>query len=252
MQWGRRDRRATVGGRALVVPFDARNALDNESNTSPDALAKTEMRLIVSSVEGGHRGASGQQRVTAAVPNWLRLVLYFAGSNYGPSELPAEVHVPVRIDPATGAIAAVEVDRAAEELAAHRDAAIGWWKENEAPLADVRGALGAPGDAVRGAKGLLGAWRGALSSLRNEPATDPDDAEQNRRTANALKYRLERNPKQLSKVRASALEAAPLMVENVRSGSMSPADFETWVRFQVTSGAVTTEEADAWRRAGLG
>jgi hypothetical protein len=256
MPWGRRDNPATVAGRALVVPYDARNALGNENNLSPNGRATTEIRLVVSSVDGGHQSASGQQRVSVPVPNWLRIVLYYAGSNYGPSGLPDEVHVPVLIDPATGAIVAVDVDRAGEELKPYRDAAVGWWKETEAPLAPVRAAISAPGDAVRGAKSLLAAWRGALANFRNEPGTEPAltpaESEQSRRTANVLKYTLERNPKQLAKVRASALQAGPMMVANVKGGSMTQADFETWLQFQSTSGAITADEADAWRQAASG
>jgi hypothetical protein len=42
------------------------------------------------------------------------------------------------------------------------------------------------------------------------------------------------------------------MVQNVKNGSMSPADFETWLQFQVTSGAVDPEEAEVCRRTALG
>jgi hypothetical protein len=238
-----------MAGRALVVPYYARNVLDNESNVSADSRAKTELMLVASSAE--------QQRVVASVPNWLRIVLYYAGSNYGPSEhLPAEIHVPVRIDPASGRIVEVDVDQAAAELAAYRDVAVQEWKEEEAPLADVRGAVALPGETVRAAKGLLGTWRDALSGLREErsnaPASDSHtaaEAEQSRRTANALKYNLAREPKKASKARASALEAGPMMVANVKGGSMSAADFETWLQFQETSGAISSDEAEQWRRA---
>lgn len=37
-------------------------------------------------------------------------------------------------------------------------------------------------------------------------------------------------------------------VDNVRSGAMSTADFETWLQFQLTAGAITAEEAGQWRR----
>ena len=260
MAWARIRRTESVAARALVVPYTARNALDNESNISANSRAKTELWLVVDRADGGPSEASDQQRVTAHVPNWLRLVLYYAGSNYGPSEhLPAEVHVPVWIDPASGAIVEVDVDKAAAELAAYRDVAVQEWKETEAPLADVRGAIALPGEAVRAAKGLLSTWRGALSGLRDDgsgaAATGSHSAaevEQSRRTANALKYQLARKPKQAAKVRASALEAGPMMVANVKGGSMSVADFDTWLQFQVTSGAVSPEEADEWRRSALG
>lgn len=51
----------------------------------------------------------------------------------------------------------------------------------------------------------------------------------------------------LGKIRASALEAAPTVATNVRSGSMTMADLETWRRFQIGSGAITDAEAEAWR-----
>jgi hypothetical protein len=42
-----------------------------------------------------------------------------------------------------------------------------------------------------------------------------------------------------------------MMVANVRGGSMSAADFETWLQFQATSGAISAEEAETWRRSAL-
>ena len=243
MVWGRGAKREAVPGRALVVPFQAVNAEENVSNLSADSRVKTRLRLVA---EGP--GASGEQEtVTASLPNWLRVVLHYAGSNEGPApQLPAQIDVPVAIDPRTGAIVEVDVDAAAGELAAYRAAAVEWWKEDEAPLADLRGIANLPKDVVRGAKGLLGAWRGAVAGTNDTQAAA--EAEQSRRTANMLKHDLQRKPKQLTKVRASALQAGPLMVDNVMSGSMSNADFETWLQFQLTSGAITAEEAEQWRQ----
>ncbi len=257
MAWQRSSRTESVSARALVVPYTARNTLDNQNNLSANGRAKTELWLVVVPADGGTPAASDQQRVTAYVPNWLRVVLYYAGSNYGPNEhLPSEIHIPVWIHPTGGAIVEVDVDGAADELAAYRDVAVREWKETEAPLADVRGAVALPGEAVRAAKGLLGTWRGALSSLREDRSGAAPtgshtaaEVEQSRRTANTLKYQLARKPKQLAKVRASALQAGPMMVANVKGGSMSQADFDTWLQFQATSGAITSEEAEEWRRA---
>ena len=245
-----------VGGRALVVPYRTKNAFENENNFSADSRAKTDLWLVLPSA-GGSYDASNQQRVTARVPNWLRTVLTYSGSNYGPNEqLPAEVHVPVWVDPGSGRIVEVDVDQAASELAAYRDVAVRWWKEEEGPLAAVRGAVRLPGDAVRGAKSLFGTWRGAISNNLADRSGEPPTAshsaaevEQSRRTAEALKYRLARQPKQLAQVRASALQAGPMMVANVKGGSMSAADFETWLQFQATSGAISAEEAEQWRQA---
>jgi hypothetical protein len=250
----------TVGARAYVVPYDTRNALENVNNLSAGSRAMTQMRLVVTSAEDGGAFSDGQQTVTAPVPNWLRVVLLYAGSNYGPSELPAEVHVPVRIDSETRAIVEVNVEQAETELAAYRAAATKWWKEEEGPLSDVRSAISLPRDAIHGAKGLFGTWRKAVSDLREDqgaegekaPASDPAEAEQARRTANALKYKLQRNTKQLAKVRASALQAGPMMADNVKGGASSPADFDNWLQFQLTSGAITDEEAEEWRQRSRG
>ena len=249
----------SAAARALVVPYTARNALGNVNNFSANGRAKTELWLVVIPVDGRAPEAHDQQRVTAYVPNWLRVVLYYAGSNYGPrDQLPAEIVVPVRVDPASGRIVEVDVDQAATELAAYRDVAVKEWKETEAPLSDVRAATALPGEAVRAAKDLLGTWRGALSGLREDRSGaaptgshSAEEIEQSRRSANVLKYHLARKPKEAAKVRASALEAGPMMVANVRGGSMSVADFDTWLQFQATSGAISAEEAEEWRRSAL-
>jgi hypothetical protein len=255
----RKQRTDSAAARALVVPYMVRNALGNENNFSANGRAKTELWLVVLPADGGKPDAHDQQRVTAYVPNWLRVVLYYAGSNHGPhDQLPAEIDVPVRIDPASGRIVEVAVDRAATELFPYRDVAVKEWKETEAPLSDVRAAAALPGEAVRAAKGLLGTWRGALSSLRDDRSGaaptgsfSAEEIEQTRRSANMLQYHLARKPKEAAKVRASALEAGPMMVANVRGGSMSVADFETWLQFQATSGAISAEEAEEWRRSAL-
>lgn len=251
-----RSSEGSVAARAYVVPYDTHNTGENVNNISAGSRARTQMRLVVISAEDGGAIFDRQQPVTASVPNWLRVVLHYAGSNYGPRELPAEIHVPVRIDPQTRAIVEVDVEQAETELAAYRAGATKWWKEDEGPLADVRSAIALPRDAIHGAKGLLGTWRKALSDLREDhgaggdraPAHSPAETEQARRTANALKYRLQRNPKQLAKVRASALQAGPMMADGVKGGASSPADFENWLQFQLTSGAITDDEAEEWRR----
>ena len=38
-----------------------------------------------------------------------------------------------------------------------------------------------------------------------------------------------------------------MMVQNVKSGSMSSADLESWLQFQLTSGAIDEAEAQQWR-----
>jgi len=59
---------------------------------------------------------------------------------------------------------------------------------------------------------------------------------------------LQRNPEQLAKVRASALQAGPMMADNVKGGASSWADFDHRLQYQLTSGAITDEEAEEWRQ----
>jgi hypothetical protein len=166
----------------------------------------------------------------------------------------------VRINPATRAIIEVDLEQAATELAPYRAAATKWWKEEEGRLSDVRSGIALPSEALRGAKGLIGTWQKTLSDLREEkgasgegaPAHDPAEAEAARRTANALKYKLQRDPRQLAKVRASVLQAGPMMADNVKGGASSWADFDHWLIFQLSSGAITDEEAAEWRRRARG
>lgn len=260
MRWrGRRDPTPTVtlARRAVLVPLEARNALDNESNLSPDSAVRTRLLVVVRADGAGDDRA---QEVTARVPNWLRVVFCYAGSNHGPSaDLPAEVEIDAQVDPASGAVVSVDVDGAARDLEPYRGVATRWWKETDAPFADMRGMTTLPGDIVRGVKGFAGTWRQAVSDLRADlagggtaPAHGEEETEQLRRSSDTVRHRLKGNPKQLDKARASALEAGPMMVANVRSGSMSAADLESWLAFQVGSGAVTEAEAAEWRATAHG
>jgi hypothetical protein len=245
--------------RAVVSPIHARTTFENDNNISAGARAATELQVVVrpDAESGAHPDPA--QRIVTRVPNWLRIVFYYAGSNDGPwADLPAEVEVVVQLDRTTGRVVDVDIDRAATELAAYRDVATRWWKESEAPLADVRGLLSAPRDAVRGIRGLASSWRRTAARLRTgdsdlgpgaEGVASLDVVEQAQldRTANLLSHRLTGDPKALRKVRASAMEAGPMLATNVRFGSMSLADFDTWLRLQVGSGAITDGEAAAWR-----
>jgi hypothetical protein len=143
----------------------------------------------------------------------------------------------------------IDLDAVAEQLAPYRDVAVRWWKSDEAPLANVREGLALPGEATRGIKSLASTWRDAVAEARSdEPsAPSPEEHEQRQRTAKMLKHDLTARPKRLAKVRASALQAGPMMVQNVKSGSMSSADFESWLQFQLTSGAIDEAEAQQWR-----
>ena len=123
----------------------------------------------------------------------------------------------MEVDPATGGVVALDVDDAARELDPYREVATRWWKETEAPLADLREITSLPGDAVRGVKGLAGTWRRAVADMRADvagggyaPAHGDEEREQLRRSSATVRHRLQANPKQLAKVRASALAAGPI------------------------------------------
>src|SRR5690349_6160569 len=113
--FGRREARATVRGRAHVVPTTAANIGDgvdgNMNNFTAKSAAKSTIVLVATSAEDGGPVAPASQRVTVRLPNWLRHVLHDAGSNTGDSDkLPAELHVPVLIDAADRTIVAMDVD----------------------------------------------------------------------------------------------------------------------------------------------
>lgn len=261
MGWRRPERPGTggsaVGALAVLVPLHARSTLGNESNLSAGSSVTTELRLVVRPDDGSDAGRTPAQDVVVRVPNWLRIVFHYAGANESISgQLPAEVEVAVQLDPAAHRVVAVDVERAEAELAAYRTIATRWWKETEAPLADVRGLVSAPRAALRGVRGVAGAWRAATAQLRADlHASDPpptaahseSEREQIRRTANVVSHRLADDPKMSGRLRASALEAGPMMVANVRSGSMAMADLDTWLQFQVGAGTISESEATAWR-----
>lgn len=274
MGWfGQKDPRPTVLARAYVVPGNVGNLGENVNNLSANGRAKTFLRLVVSATSDGRPGAAGQHEMTVQMSNWLRVVLEHAGTNYGPNEqLPAEIHLPVHIDAETRRIVHIDVDQAEIELQQYRDVARTFWLETEAPLAGVRTAFKLPGIIARGGKELLGDWRKALTDFRSDiradqaaqaeaqrtgeapervlrgPGWSPKEAEQARRTATSLRYQLERNPKQHAMVRESALQAGPMMAAGVREGVGHPVDFEHWLMFQETSGAISADEAAGFRR----
>jgi hypothetical protein len=125
------------------------------------------------------------------------------------------------------------------------------------PIARSRGATGSrprhpspacavqstlPGAAVSGARGLLSSWRGAARGLRDDlraqqaaassasaegraaqpqlgaPAWTPEEAEQARRSAVSLRFRLEQHPKEHARLRSSVLQIAPSNAREVRDG----------------------------------
>lgn len=247
-----------IAGRAFVVPASTGNrgsGLDgNFNNFSANARAASSTVLVARSVADGGPLDGQSRRIQADLPNWLRVVMYYAGNNDGPwRQLPAELFVPVAIDARTRQVVAMDVDTAAEELAAYREVGRREWLETEAPLSDVRAVIRFPGTVLRGLRGLGREVRSVASDIRGlgGGATTPPSAEElemRRRTAVMLRYQLERDPKQYAKVRASVLTAGPMMVQNAAGGSVSRQDFDVWMMHNELSGVITAEEAARWRR----
>lgn len=249
----------TVPGRAFVVPSSTGNIGSGEhgnvNNFRANSRARSTTLLVAVSAADGGRVDPAAKRITARLPNWLRIVMYYAGNNDGPwRSLPATLHVPVQIDRTTRQIDALDVDTAAAELAAYREIGRREWLQTEAPLSDVRAVLGLPGMLMRGlrrigpeAKDLLGDIRNIGSATPVHRPISPEELETRRRTAIMLRYQLERNPKQHNKVRESALQAGPMIVQSTLGGSYPADEFDAWVMFQELSGAITPDEARRFR-----
>jgi len=248
-----------VAGRAFVVPASTGNVGHGEdgnfNNFHANARVRSTTVLVATSAQDGRPVDPASKRVTAALPNWLRFVMYYAGNNHGPWEkLPARLDVPVWIDAGTRQIVSLDVDRATSELAVHREVGRREWLETEAPLSDVRGLFALPGATVRGVRGAFSGIREILGEIRHlgdstspHRTITPEELEARRRTAMILRYKLERSPKDYARVRASALQAGPMMAANARGGSISAQEFEVWLSDQELSGVVTAEEARQWR-----
>jgi hypothetical protein len=239
----------TTPGRALVAPGSATLAGHGEEDNVNNFSANARVRCRVGLEPLGPEGRGELQRVDARLPNWLRIVLYSAGTNHdiGP-ELPAELEVPVLMEAGTTRIASLDVDATAAELAGFRKLARREWLETEAPLAPVRGAVKLPGAALRGARGLLTSWRGAFADT---PA-GPEEIEQMRRTAVMQRHYWAKHPEERDKYRASVLDIRDEMVRGTKAGVRAETDLEAWIMTHEVSEILTPEEAAALRRdAGL-
>ncbi len=252
-------------GRALVVPTSTRNVGSggvgdgNFNNLTAKSRVWSATRLVAVSAEDGGAVSSESQRVECDLPNWLRMVMYDAGSNDGQWErLPAELHVPVWIDQASRLIAELDVDAAVREHEQYRSVGTREWKETEAVLAPVRNAVKLPGAVAREVPAFAKQWRGALRDLRDDlkPGAgmrdrplSAKDLESQRRTASAMRYQLEQQPKQRAKLRDGVLQNAPSMAAGVVAGSYPSHDFAAWVVFQELSGVISADEAVEYRRA---
>lgn len=250
---------ATVAGRAFVVPASTGNSgagIDGDvNNFRANSRARSSTLLVAVSAADGAPVDGAAKRITARLPNWLRVVMYYAGNNDGPwRELPAVLHVPVWIDTSTRQIVALDIDGAATELAGYRSVGRTTWWDVGAALPDLWAVLILPFVAVRAARTARRAVRNLVNHIRSigDPVpihreVAPAELEMRRRTAVMLRYALERDPEQHRRIRESALQGGPTIAQATRAGSYPPAEFDSWLMFQHTSGVITDEEAHGFR-----
>lgn len=253
-----------VPGRAFVTPASAKNRGSggpdggNENNFSSGGRARSVITLIVRSTETGPPLNTEAQKVKVRLPNWLRIVLFDAGTSYGLwKELPEEFEVPVLVDPLTGKIESMDVEATERELAAYEKLGRRQFRRTEDPImSPIHLVKESPGMLRRGAKAAFRDLKDLKENVKDLGKTGPGDLkapdesemEARRRTANQLGLLHDRNPKQREKVRESALQAGPSFVQMMQGESIHPLEFEHWLDFQVRSKVITEEEADAWRQ----
>ena len=69
------------------------------------------------------------------------------------------------------------------------------------------------------------------------------------RATDARREHFARRPKELEKRRKSVLPAAQMQADAVRSGHLTPAQFEEWIGEEAAIGVLTPEEVEGFRRA---
>lgn len=264
----RRDEVSGIPARAYVVPAQTGSVGENENNLRADSRVRCTTLLVVTSAADGLPCSPDPTLVGCRLANWLRIVLYHAGSGEEVSrDLPPAVHLPVIVEPTSRRIVAVDVDLAERELAPYREVGRRQFLRTESTLAPVRTAIALPGEAIGFARGLAGEWRRSIREFRSgsprspgaagephapaglgPPAWSPEEVEQARVTALTVRAHLAKRPKERERHRASALVAGPMQAANVRGGSMHPVDFEHWLMYQEVSGVLSAEEVADLRR----
>jgi hypothetical protein len=163
-----------VPGRAAVAAasYLSRN-IDSASNNTFFAKERVEMGAAVGLLPPGvsagavgrsalivgqhywtEAGLGARQDVRFHAPVWTHQLLHWAGRerNFGQGpQIVGPLDIPVWVEPATGRIVQVDVDRMVAEMEPQFDVAKRIWKEEEAPLSGARTVAKAPGLA----KGLL-------------------------------------------------------------------------------------------------
>lgn len=113
-------------------------------------------------------GLGETQRVRFTAPTWCYQILFWAGKERPEgqmSEFPGPTDIPVWVEAATGEIIEVDTDTLAEELQPQFDAAKRTWKDEDAPLAPVRGVVQAPKRAKGFLRSLTREWTSAVTDM---------------------------------------------------------------------------------------
>lgn len=254
----------SVRGVAVVVPATTSNetggdgltslggGTTHKNNLGADARSLTETWLTALSADDGQPVTSDAARLEVALPNWLRMVMYDAGSMQGQADrLPPRLEVPVLIDAATRKVVALDVEATIAELGAYREIGIEEWKLTDSPLAGVRQVAQRSGDAARELPGLLRGLRAALRGAREDRRAA--EAPQAQRDAGGnLRVQLETNPAQRIQMRTAVLEHGPTMARGVAAGTDSVDGFLAWLAFNESAGILGADEVASLRRtAGL-
>lgn len=258
---------ATIRGRARVVPATTSNdgtgdglglssagGTTHTNNLGADARVLSETWLVAQHADDGGPVATASIRIDASLPNWLRHVMYDAGSMQGAAdELPPQLEVPVLIDPASRQIVALDVEATIAELQQFRELGVREWKETDAPLAGVRQAAKIPGAIAREAPGLFRGLRKAFRGVRDDMQAE-DLPHQAQRDAGAqLRLQLEANPAQRIQMRGPALEHGTTMARTVAAGTGDADGFGAWLAFNESAGVLSPDEAASLRQiAGIG
>ena len=256
------DRQGTVPGKAMLVPHQAVDTEFNTSNLTSRDRVKISLPLVLVETDAGPVPDAKRQRVDARVPNWLRVIFYYAGSTYGPWEkLPRNTFVAVSVIPETGQIVDVDVAAAETEYEPYREVAVKYWKLTEAPLAPVRSVASLPGRAPKFLRNLVEEVKDLGNDIRSIGDTGPGEPhiydekelEQIRRTSDQVGLSFRNKPEELAKFRQNALSAGDSIADRVKADPRHAQELEVFLDMNLRYGAITEEEAGAWRaRSGLG
>ena len=250
----------TIHGRAWIAPTGSKSKFGHENNMSANSRVRCEVHLTALSAADGQPVDPTLTKVEADLPNWLLRIFYSAGNTDDVSDkLPARIEVNVAIGQQSRRCVAIDVEGAIADLQAYREVGVDDWKHEGSALAPVRNILGAPKQGWKALKGLRGGVKDLVDDIKGIGATGPgpggpkasykpEEVEQIRRQATILGLRYQKNLSEYTQGRNAALQAMPMYVQMLTSGSIHPNDFDIELMRHLTSGALSQQEADEYQR----